>query len=109
MGKRTPAADENVVALAARTITANGQATDWTPFRGRFNFSVGGVFTGTLALERSFDGGASALPVARDAAGTPATFSAPVSLELGEIEADVLWRVRATAWTSGAAAVRLSA
>lgn len=74
----------------------------------RFNLSLWGTFSGTVQVERSFDRGASWLACSRDGAGTPAAYSAPVSLVMEEPEAGVLYRLNCTALTSGTVNYRLS-
>jgi hypothetical protein len=74
----------------------------------RFNLSLWGGFTGVVAVERSFDRGASWVGCSRDGAGTPATYSAPVSLVLEEPEAGVLYRLNCTALSAGTVSYRLS-
>lgn len=75
------------------------------------------VFTGfgvvgaaTIAIERSFDGGATWLLANIGGGGTAAvyTFTTPLSLAFGEPEAGVLYRVNCTAYTSGDIRYRMS-
>jgi len=74
----------------------------------RFNLSLWGAFTGVVAVERSFDRGASWIGCSRDGAGTPAAYSTPVSLVLEEPEAGVLYRLNCTALSAGTVSYRLS-
>jgi hypothetical protein len=75
--------------------------------RGKFNVSAWGTFVGTLTLERSFDGGTTYLP-ACFSDGTGVTFAAPASGCWSEPEPGVMYRLRCSAYTSGAANWRLS-
>jgi hypothetical protein len=83
------------------------EAGDWVIIDKLFNFALSGTFVGTLILERSFDAGATALPITL-VDGTVKEFTAPDSAVLEEPESGVLYRVRATAWTSGTANWRFS-
>lgn len=108
MGRATATAADNFNAREEANLAAADAATNWFSVTGRFNFTIAGAFLATVVIERSFDGGATAVVVARDVTGTAASFTGPVTLELGEIEADVLWRARLTTHSSGAARVRFS-
>ena len=70
---------------------------------------AGITYTGTVQLERSFDGGATFI-VGNIGAGTLAQFAAgtPVSTLLSEPESGVLYRFNCTAYTSGVINYRLS-
>lgn len=68
------------------------------------------TFSGTVQLERSFDGGNVWLPCNTGMAGTLASYNAgtPVSLTFGEPEKNVLYRVNCLAYTSGTINYRIS-
>jgi hypothetical protein len=91
------------------TFAATGQS-GWMDARMSFpmNVALFGTFVATVALECSFDGGTTAIPVSRDALGTPATFTAPVRLVVQEGEGGVPYRWNCTAYTSGTVSWRLS-
>lgn len=74
---------------------------------GAFNISIWGTFVATIEFERSFDGGTTWIPVCFPD-GTPIRFFAPKSGAWAEIEAGVYYRVRCSAYTSGAANWRIS-
>lgn len=97
------------IALLAGQFTGTGPAAQAVELTGPCNFSLSGGFAATVALERSFDNGATWLPFARDAAGNPASYSAPASFvfDAGP-ESGVLYRPNCTAFTSGIAIYRLS-
>lgn len=84
--------------------TANSNAV---AIEGRANLSIWGTFVATLTLQRSFDDGTTWLPVAKNADGDAAAYTAPVSLTFEEPEADVLYRLACT-YTSGTATFRIS-
>lgn len=98
-------AERAVAALDFSTATV--AASGAVQLRGMFNLSVWGSFTGlALQVERSFDGGATWLPLTR--AGVPVVFDGPAS-EVGEAPEDgVLYRVNVTAIASGTVNARLS-
>lgn len=107
MGKGMASGREEARTVVAGTFAAPGQSA-WKRFRGPFNVSIWGAFTGSVTLERTFDGGVTALPLSRDGAGAEATFTAPASLVVDEAESGVLYRLNCTSLTSGAANYRLS-
>lgn len=114
MGQLTNTAQDEfnrreVAALNAVNAVSNNPATPDAWFRpvGRFNFTVSGVFVGTVVLERTFDGGTTWVPCG--ALGAVIAYTTPVSEQLehsGEI--GVAYRARMTARTSGSANVRFS-
>lgn len=106
MAKLTPTSQDNVLRIATAALAAANDATPATAFAGRTNLHITGVFTGSLVLERSMDGGTSWAPCT--SLGTAVAFTGPASEVLLLPEADVLCRVRAATLTAGAAMVRLS-
>jgi hypothetical protein len=81
------------------------QSEDPRPYP--FNVSLWGTFVATVILERSFDGGATYLPLT--ALGSPiGTFSGPISEVWEEHEPNVKYRLRCSAFTSGTVNYRLS-
>jgi hypothetical protein len=76
--------------------------------RGKFNASVQGTFVGTVKLERSFDEGVTFQVVSKDSSGADASFTAPCSLVVEEVEKGVVYRWNCTAWTSGTLACRIA-
>ncbi|HEX9446804.1 MAG TPA: hypothetical protein VF920_02455 [Dongiaceae bacterium] len=107
MGKRSSIANDEAVEVQTGSFSATGTSTAraiWSDF----NIALWGTFVGTVAVERSFDGGTTFLPVARDTSGTAATFTAPTSLSISEPERGVLYRLNCTAYTSGTINYRLS-
>lgn len=75
---------------------------------GSFNISLWGTFSGSVQLERSFDGGVTWLPVSASSGGTVLAWTAPVSLTWPEIEHQVLYHLNCTALTAGTVNFRLS-
>lgn len=106
MGKRTPTTDDDVLRKTELAITANGQATPWQEFSGRFNLHLAGTFVATVILERSFDGGVTAAPCTN--LGAAVSFTGPASEILEAPETGVLYRLRCTAFSSGTVQARLS-
>jgi len=60
-----------------------------------FDVSVKGTFTGTVSLQRSFDGG--------NTWGTMTAYTAPAEASFGPAASDAQVRLSMTAYTSGAA------
>lgn len=110
MGKLTPQSDD-LAEVVEFTLSAPGIGTlaarqVWQK-AGVFNFTLTG-FTGTARLVRSFDGGQSWVPLARDVTGAAAEFTGPVSMPVHELEAGVLYTVQLVTRTTGACTVRFS-
>lgn len=113
MGKRTSTASDRARKVVSGTFTAAGQQSGAAAqgeafFVGDFHASLIGAFTGSVTLERSFDGGTTWVAVATDGQGNPATYTAPVSVDLTEFEEDVLYRWNCTALSAGTPAYRIS-
>lgn len=90
------------------TFAATGQSKAFTPVAGRgFNASLWGTFVATVQVERSFDSGATWLPLTAN--GTQLEkFTAAASEQLQEDESGVQYRFNCTAYTSGTVNYRLS-
>lgn len=108
MGKPTPASNDLASLVVTETFAAVASGAQRFSFPGQFNLTILGTFVATIAIERSFDGGTSWVPVGADAAGTALAFTKPASVVLAELEDGVLYRARCAAWTSGTATVRFS-
>jgi hypothetical protein len=91
-------------ALTAEAVTVTGADANAT-YTGA---SI--VYSGTIQLERSFDGGSTWLVCNLGGGGTLAQYSlgTPVSVVFGEPERNVLYRVNCTAYTSGTINYRFS-
>lgn len=92
------------------TLGVNNQVAAFYP--GLINVSVSGSFTATIVIEKSYDGGATWLPVQTDLAGTALSFTGSGTfnreIQIEEGESGVCYRGRCTAFTSGTANVRIS-
>lgn len=90
------------------TLTGVANSAAFTPLNGRgFNISLWGTFAATVRLVRSFDAGATWLPLT--AAGTSLmSFTAPASETWDEPESAVQYRLECTAFTSGTVNYRIS-
>lgn len=106
MGKLTPTAADNVLRLSEAVLSAADAATPWHAFSGRFNLEIAGTFTGAAVVERSFDGGETA--IALSSLGAPVQFAGPASEVLEAPEEGVLYRVRCVSLSSGQIRARLS-
>ena len=87
------------LAKTTETFTATGQSEP-VQLHGRFNISLSGFGAGAVALQRSFDAGATWLTVESWAADFEGTANEP--------EINVLYRLNCTAYTSGSIVGRLS-
>lgn len=100
------------------SFTGTGQSdtfypTPGAPFAfvrgsGYFNVTVYGTFTATVAVQRSFDAGATWHTVSQDATGADAAYTAPMSLVALEPEHGVVYRLNCTAYSSGTINYRMS-
>lgn len=106
MGKFTPAEQDQANAKVEADLAVADAVTDWLAFLGDCNFALSGVFVGTVVIERSFDGGTTAIPLGD--LNTVIAFTAPIAITLRNREPGVLHRVRLAARTSGTAKARLS-
>lgn len=109
MGKLTPAAQDLADAKSEQALTAAVGAASYTPwlaFVGTANLAISGNGVGSVILERSFDGGTTAIPATN--LGAAVTFTGPASETILNREAGVLHRLRCTAFTSGSFLARLS-
>jgi len=88
-------------ALMECSITGADQQSAWVPIRGKFNLSISGTWTATIYIQRSFDGGSTALDVE--------SFTSNVE-KIGEEPETVLYRANCKTgdYTSGTAIVRIS-
>jgi hypothetical protein len=106
MGRLATGAEESARNVREGSLAAIG-ATAWMPFSGRFNLALGpAAFTGTVQVERSFDGGATAHPCTQG--GVVQLFTAPATEVLEEPEPGVLYRLNCITYTAGPIAWRLS-
>lgn len=112
MGMRSAGAPDTASLIVTGNFSAVGTSTP-TVIRGEFNFSVWGTWAGQVQLERSFDGGTTWI-LCRNPDGSSVSFisspatGASLSVFWREIEPDVLYRVNAVSFTSGAVNYRIS-
>lgn len=91
------------------SFTGTGaSSTTGKAVQGWFNVSIGGSFTGTVKLERSFDKGSTWEVCSKNADGDEAAWTAPASLTAYEPEAGARYRFNCTAFSSGPITYRLS-
>jgi hypothetical protein len=88
--------------------SASGDAstTEWFEFLGTANIAIWGAGTGTVIVERSFDGGTTAIPLTN--LGAAVSFTGPASEIIFNREPGVLHRFRRTVATAGTMSVRAS-
>lgn len=107
MGKLTPGASAADRADFVKTGTmAAAGAGPWFALRDQTNLSLWGDFAGEVVLERSFDGGTTALVCT--ALGAPVIFKAPATEVLDEPESGVLFRINFRVRTGGTLNWRVS-
>jgi hypothetical protein len=99
MGKSQPAAADAAIALLAGSFTAIGSSTA-LELRGDYNLSLSGFGTAVVALQRSFDGGASWK--------TLDSYAGNAELAGYEPEAGMLYRLDCVSWSNGVITYRLS-
>lgn len=107
MGKVSPTDREKANVVLSGSLTATG-SSNWQEIVGTFNVALTISGTQTLKLQRSFDGGTTAIDVSSDSAGTAASYTASATFNCFEPEEGVLWRVNCSAYTSGTGTYRIS-
>lgn len=117
MGAFAPGGPDQANQVLSGNFAATGVSGSIALY-GSFNVSLygssgpNGAWTGSVQLERSFDGGATWLVCSTSAAGAQAVYSAgskDVSVVVSEPERGVLYRLDCTAFTSGPINYRISA
>jgi len=88
------------------SAAGDASTTEWFEFLGTANIAIWGAGVGTVIVERSFDGGTTAIPLTN--LGTAVSFTGPASEIIFNREAGVLHRFRRTVATSGTMSVRAS-
>lgn len=106
MGLSHVGGTEQANRVATGTITTS-QVTPGVQVSGDFNVSVSGSFTGSIAAERSFDGGSTWLPMSY-VDGSAITWIAQFSTILNEPEAGVYFRLNGANIASGSPSWRIS-
>lgn len=98
------------IALVSGIFTSTGQS-DWVVIKGPFNISIQGG-RGTVKLEKSYDGGATAFDVSKNADGDVASWvltdGQEVTPQGEEPENGVSYRLNCTSYTSGNIPYRIS-
>lgn len=94
--------------LISGSFSATGQSQPATIY-GTMNVSIWGSFTGSVQLERSFDGGTTWLPCSAAMSGTVLAFTAAYSgYPWSEVEHQVAYRLNCTSLSSGTINYRVS-
>jgi len=89
------------------SFTGTGNSASYRAVQN-FNVSIWGTFVGTVLVQRSFDAGTTWLTVSLDSAGTPASFTSPVTVAGYEPESEVVYRISCTVYSSGTINYRIS-
>jgi hypothetical protein len=87
------------IACAEGVFTSDGSSMRVSLY-GKYNLLITGSFAATIAIERSFDGGASFIELQR--------FTSPTQLVGEEPESNIIYRLTCSTFASGAASYRLS-
>lgn len=106
MGQLSPSGPDLAQQVVSGDFTASGQSDPINVYGG-FNVAVWGTFSATVALEKSFDGGTTYVPVVTEGLGA-VSFTASAAFEYAEVELGVYYRLNCT-FTSGTVNYRLSA
>lgn len=107
MGKASTTSAEMAQTVVSSAFVATGFSAS-AQFMGDFNFSVQGVFVGTVVLLVSYDGGANFIPL-QSVPGTGYSFTAPGMVRLTNTEPGLLYEMQCSAFTSGTLNARLAA
>ncbi len=108
MGKFSATGPEQANQVLTGSFSATGQSQTISVYAD-FSFAIWGTFVGTVALEKSFDGGTTWIAASSDMAGTPISLSSPIAVCAIEVELGILYRMNCTAFTSGTINYRISA
>jgi hypothetical protein len=103
----TPPAGDMANGVVSGTFTATGASQAYC-FFGPFNISVWGTFSGTVLVQRSFDGGTTWLTRLDTPVGS-GSFTAPATFALSEPEQGVSYQLECSVFTSGTVNYRMSA
>lgn len=110
MGKRAPGEPDQANLVKEKNLTTGAGAassyTDWIEFLGTANVAISGAGTGTVIVEKSFDGGDTAIPLTN--LGVAVAFTGPATEVIFNREAGVLHRLRRTVATAGNMFARIS-
>lgn len=105
MGKLTPAGPDLANIAVEAVLAANGDATNWQAFQGTFNVSMWSGAAATVKLQRSFDGGTTALDC--NNLGLAVPIAANTSEQIESLEPGCLYRLIRTS-VAGPCTARLS-
>lgn len=106
MGKPAPHGKELAVEVRAGSFTGVGPAA-WVQLHDDFNITLTGSLSAVVVLERSFDGGDTAVPCCLPDY-SELMFTAPKSFTLNEPERGVLYRFNCVEYAAGPVHWRLS-
>lgn len=107
MGKLSPTTPDLAQQVVTGTFTGTTASTSINVVGG-FNVAVWGTFSATVAVQKSFDGGTTFIPVLDDTQ-TPVAFTQSSAFEFSEVELGVLYRLNCGTFVSGTVNYRMSA
>lgn len=103
----TPPQGDLANIVVTGSLTATGTIGPF-PVYGDFNVALWGTFTGSVHLQKTFDGGTTYIDTILNS-GSVAAFSAPGAISLYEPEKGVAYILNATTLSSGTLQARFSA
>jgi hypothetical protein len=107
MARETVGGADQAIAAKDFNLTAAGSGPWVAGLAGVCNATVAGTFVATIVLEASPDGGTTVFQQ-RTIDGAPFSLTAPDHFQFQQFEPGWLYRLTATAWTSGTANCRLA-
>jgi hypothetical protein len=102
-----PPAGDRATEVVTGSFTSSTTSPFWA-FYGYFNVTLGGTFSATTVLQKSFDGGSTWVTAAYPQTNVLVSFTAPIGIILFEPERGVLYQLSCT-YTSGTVNWRMSA
>jgi hypothetical protein len=103
----TPPAGDRATEVVTGSFTSSTTSPFWGMY-GWFGIAIWGTFSATIAVNKSFDGGATFIPVTYPQTSVIVSLTAPISVVLFEPERGVLYQLSCT-YVSGTVNYRLSA
>jgi hypothetical protein len=102
----TPPAGDRATEVVTGSFTSSTTSPLWGLY-GWFNIAIWGTFSATTAVNKSYDGGSTWIPVTYPQTSVIVSLTAPISVILFEPERGVLYQLSCT-YTSGTQNYRMS-
>lgn len=104
---QTPPTGDQANAVITQAFTATGTSAAFSVY-GDFNFALWGTFSGTVKVQKTFDGGTTYIDAMLNN-GTVASFTGAGAISLYEPERGVSYIANCTTYASGTIHARFSA